>query len=415
MNLPHDNKLTLWPAFGLGLSVAAGNGLARFAYALVLPAMRTDLQWSYAEAGWLGTANALGYILGAVSGYLLLQRLRPSQLFTLGLLLTVSALLLTGLRAEQLWLSSTRVAAGVGTAWTFACGGALVAARYQDHPQLGGTATGMFFAGGGIGIALAGICVNPLLAHTGSSGWPTAWLVLGLLATCVSLWPMLEAQRIGGNANTKASEALDLRGLWPSLGSYFLVACGYIVYMTFIFAWMSDQQLSWHLGTAVWLVLGGAAAVSPFVWRRALDTWHPGATLSATALAMLLGTLLPVLSANLASVLVSAASFGVSIFIAPAAVAVMIRKTMKPTQWARGMIFYTVLFAIGQAIGPVLSGWVADHSSLNASMGFASALLGIAAALALTGMKQVNFRIRAQSPEPSPLDFSAAHARDKGG
>ena len=57
MNLPHDNKLTLWPAFGLGLSVAAGNGLARFAYALVLPAMRTDLQWSHAEAGWLGRSR----------------------------------------------------------------------------------------------------------------------------------------------------------------------------------------------------------------------------------------------------------------------------------------------------------------------------------------------------------------------
>ena len=393
MSSPRAEQISLWPAFGLGLSVAAGNGLARFAYALVLPAMREDLGWTYAEAGWLGTANALGYILGAISGYVLLRRLRPSQLFTYGLVLVFVPLLLTGLRADHLWLSATRIAAGVGTAWAFACGGALVAARYQHHPALRGAATGVFFASGGIGIALAGVCVNPLLAYTGSAGWPGAWLMLGTLATLASIWPIREARRIGGSANEKSSEAMDLRGLWPSLVSYFLVACGYIVYMTFIFAWVRGQQLSWQFGTAVWLMLGASAALSPFVWRRALDAWHPGVTLSASSVAMLLGTVLPLLSAGAAPVLLSAACFGVSIFIAPAAVAVLIRKTMRPAQWAQGMTFYTVLFAIGQAIGPVLSGWVADRSSLNASMLLAAALLGLAAALALVSLQRATDRM----------------------
>ncbi len=54
---------SLWPAFALCLSMAVANGLGRFAYALLLPAMREDLHWSYAQAGWLNTANALGYVL----------------------------------------------------------------------------------------------------------------------------------------------------------------------------------------------------------------------------------------------------------------------------------------------------------------------------------------------------------------
>jgi len=29
--------------------------------------MRDDLGWSYAQAGWLNTANALGYVLGAAA------------------------------------------------------------------------------------------------------------------------------------------------------------------------------------------------------------------------------------------------------------------------------------------------------------------------------------------------------------
>ena len=41
-------------------------GLARFAYALLLPAMRADLGWSYADAGAINTANAAGYLAGAL-------------------------------------------------------------------------------------------------------------------------------------------------------------------------------------------------------------------------------------------------------------------------------------------------------------------------------------------------------------
>lgn len=94
---------SLWPAVGLGLGVAVGNGFARFSYALLLPAMRDDLHWNYAEAGWLNTANALGYVVGAVSGYVLLREARPSQLFIVGLLVTVVMLSITGLRADRWW------------------------------------------------------------------------------------------------------------------------------------------------------------------------------------------------------------------------------------------------------------------------------------------------------------------------
>ena len=40
------------------LAMAVGNSL-RFAYALILPAMRDDLAWSYTQAGALNTINAV--------------------------------------------------------------------------------------------------------------------------------------------------------------------------------------------------------------------------------------------------------------------------------------------------------------------------------------------------------------------
>ena len=56
-------------ALALALSIAAvvSLGITRFSYGLLLPPMRDDLGWSYSLAGLMNTANALGYLVGALS------------------------------------------------------------------------------------------------------------------------------------------------------------------------------------------------------------------------------------------------------------------------------------------------------------------------------------------------------------
>ena len=44
---------------GLSLGVLVTNGFGRFAYGLILPAMRADLDWSYAQAGLEPTTPAV--------------------------------------------------------------------------------------------------------------------------------------------------------------------------------------------------------------------------------------------------------------------------------------------------------------------------------------------------------------------
>src|SRR5258708_39527582 len=58
---------TLMLAAGLSLGSAIALGLARVAYALLWPSLKLDLGWSFAQAGALDTANALGYLLGALA------------------------------------------------------------------------------------------------------------------------------------------------------------------------------------------------------------------------------------------------------------------------------------------------------------------------------------------------------------
>ena len=81
--------------------------------------------------------------------------------------------------------------------------------------------------------------------------------------------------------------------------------------------------------------------------------------------------------------LCSAAVFGLGMFIAPSSVAVLVRQRVPSDLWAKGMTLFTVVFALGQAIGPVAAGAIADSRSLTESLFFGAGLLLAAALLAL--------------------------------
>jgi MFS family permease len=68
-----------WAVHAVALSLAATVlGLSRFGYGVLLPAMRAELGWSYAEAGLLDTANAVGYLAGALLCPVLMSRAGPA-------------------------------------------------------------------------------------------------------------------------------------------------------------------------------------------------------------------------------------------------------------------------------------------------------------------------------------------------
>src|SRR5438067_5448999 len=139
---------------GLALGPAVALGLARFAYALLLPAMRSDLGWSYAQAGLLNTANAVGYLAGAVGGARLTRRLGTRRAFTAGLAVTTLAIAASAASGNLVVLSLLRAVGGASGAVVFIAGAALTAQLAADgdtgrNPAL---VLGIYFAGAGAGI-----------------------------------------------------------------------------------------------------------------------------------------------------------------------------------------------------------------------------------------------------------------------
>ena len=81
-----------WVLAGLTLGVLVTSGFARFAQGLILPAMRAELGWTCAQAGWLNTSTALNYLAGAVATMVPSRRIGAATLFAAGLLATAPVL-----------------------------------------------------------------------------------------------------------------------------------------------------------------------------------------------------------------------------------------------------------------------------------------------------------------------------------
>jgi MFS family permease len=373
----------VWIALGLSFAPAVSNGIGRFAYALILPAMRSDLGWSYTEAGWVNTANALGYLAGALLMTRLVRRMGPHRLFVAGLIATAATVLASGLVRSHAALLLFRTVAGVGGAFAFIAGGALAAELFAERPQHAAAGIALYFGGGGLGIVFSGVTLPWLFAVRGPQAWNAAWIGLGLLSAAMCVPSLIAAARVPQVPIASASSRWRKTPLALSLIGYFVFAVGSIVYMTFIIAWMRDRGAGPAEISTMWGLLGLAIVLSPPLWRPALTRWRGGLPLAAAIVACAAGAAVPLLSTTLGAMVASAILFGGAFFIPPAAVTEIARRSVPREALGSALATYTVAFAAGQPLGPVVAGAIADATgTLFAGLLAAVVLMLIAAALA---------------------------------
>lgn len=373
---------------GLALGVTVTNGFARFAYGLLLPAMKSEMGWTYAQAGWLNTANALGYIGGALLTMLLIRRVPPTRLFAFGVVTTTLALLATGLNPALGWQTGWRIAAGVLGAMSFSTAGTLAAGLFQGDTRRNALAIAILFGtGGGLGIVLAGAVLPLMLQACGAASWPLGWVLIGGASLCcvpLSLWAALQLRTPAQGSQATDHTPLPLRRMLPEMAGYAGFGLGYIVYLTFLSAWMTEQRASAGFIALVWVVLGTCICLSPFVWRRVLARHASGLPLALILTCIAIGSALPVVLPNGPVLLVSAVVFGLSVFMAPGAVTNFARQNLPPAAWGRAISLFTLVFAVAQTAGPYGAGLVGDLSgNIGVSLLAAAALLLVGAVLAL--------------------------------
>jgi MFS family permease len=294
----------------------------------------------------------------------------------------VVCIALVGATQALSWMMLWRFSAGIGAAWVFACGGALVAMRYSATPAVAGTAISVFYSGGGLGIALSGLVVAPVLS--GAMPWQHAWYALGLAGLVLMLPPLVSAYKISSPVLPNVSgvgkaPSFVWTPFWRLFLAYFLFGMGYIVYLTFVIAWLKEMRLdvSWSVG--LWVLMGLATMASSWIWRKPMNTWTPTHTYCAAACCTAVGSAIPIVFRQPAALLASVVLVGASFFMVPASIAAFTRRMLPPSLWATSMNAFTMVFALGQALGPVMAGWLADTAGMNAAMLFGALTLLVCA------------------------------------
>ena len=371
-------------AFLLSFGPTVSNSFARFAYALVLPAMRTDLALDWSSAGWLNTANAIGYLGGALLARMLVRRTGNRVLFAVGMVVTAVALAATGLFRDVGALTVMRGLSGVGGAMIFVCGGALSGNVFPGQPARATTTIAIYFAGGGIGLMLCGVAVPLLLEAYGDTAWPLAWQAMGVASLAMAAAATWAAWNIEEPGAAPGSADWRLAPFLPQFLAYVCFGLGYIGYMTFVIAWMRVNGAGTGMVIAVWTVLGAATLAAPAVWAGPCERWRGGRPLAAVMAVLSAGAMLPMASLHPAALLASATLFGLAMFSAPSAVSSLIKHLLPKPAWGSAMATFTVAFAASQIVGPVATGWVADRfGSLRPGLTASAAVLLLGALLAL--------------------------------
>ena len=373
----------LLTAASLSLAAAVALGLARFSYALLLPPMRADLAWSYFTAGAMNTANAAGYLAGALLAPRLLARLDARRFMLAGVALSAGLLALHGAARVDALLYAVRFAAGTASAAGFVGGGLLAARLAQRAPAHAGLVLGVYYGGVGLGIVASALGLPPLL-EIPAAGWPGGWVAVGLLSAVFGLAAARGTRSLTAPTTPGASRAaFAWRPYAFGLAGYGLFGIGYIGYMTFVITLLREQGHAAGTVSAFYALLGVGVVASSWLWARLLQRHRGGLPLALLNALLALATALPLLGGPVLAAFASGALFGAVFLSVVASTTALVRHNAEPAAWPAGIAAFTVVFAAGQIVGPSVVGWVADGpGGLERGFALSAAALALGAVLA---------------------------------
>ena len=400
----------LTTALGLAMGAAISLGLARFSYALFLPLMREDLHWSYLAAGAMNTANASGYFLGALLCPWLFKKISAAKAFVYASLLTSLALGLSGLGTGILEFFSLRLLAGIFSAFVFVGGGILAARLGSQHPTKSGLLLGIYYGGTGIGIVVSSLIIPLAVDLANQSGWTHAWqlgwwvlAVVGCLLTFISARPSLSIPLVPSKQNS--GEATSTSSYATIIFAYGCFGMGYIGYMTFVVALLRQLGMSSGSINLFYSILGLCVIASSRIWAKMLDTYKGGRSLGTLNLLLAIASFVPAIIAlclnpseelgalSIVAIYFSGIIFGSCFLSAVASTTAFVRHNLPQTQWVSGITIFTITFAVGQVVGPTLTGWISDHFgglAIGLLLSGGILLLGAIAAFYQRPLKQVS-------------------------
>ena len=366
-----DNRSPWLIALGGMLALAVAVGLGRFIYTPILPNMIADLGLSKTQAGWIASANYVGYLVGALAASS--PRLRGSRRLWMigGLLLGATTTAVVGLVSDLAVFMIIRFIGGGASAFAFVYSSTLVVDQLLKINQ--GGLSAVHFGGVGLGITLSALIVSGAVII--GIDWRGQWIAGGLVSLIAALLVcLLVPEQSQSGAVSGAGEKKP--GLIALIAAYGLFGFGYIITATFLMTIVRETGGVHKLEPVIWLVVGltGIPSVAAWMWvGRRVGVLK---AFSIACIAEVIGVCASVLWSSPIALLIAGILLG-GTFIALTALGLVGGRAFTTGDPRQVVGLMTASFGFGQIVGPTYAGTLYDMtgSFIPASMTAVVALI----------------------------------------
>lgn len=367
------------------------HGIGRFSYTPLLPLMRED-GLNIAQAGWLASANYIGYLLGAL--FTVWHRGNRVRWLQGGIVVSIATTLAMGvIPAPSLW-ALIRFVSGVSNGIVFVYASNLVFSRLAKEER--GALGGLLYAGVGLGMSISGLLVQGIDAL--GWRWQWGWLLAGAIciAAVVPAWRIRECSvAASAGAAGKASGRL----FWV-VGGYGCAGLGYIVSATFLPAIVRDTPGLASFAPMSWIIVGLAATPSSLFWSwLAHRIGELPALLWAYGL-QAVGVMAPIWLPGMVGAASGALLLG-STFLGIVTMAMALARRHDPHGGSRTVGLMTSAYGVAQIIGPLLTAALSKRSDgMALALEIATASLVVGAALLIVSAQESQPAAHPQTDKP---------------
>jgi predicted MFS family arabinose efflux permease len=328
-----------------------GIGLARFAYAPLLPAVIAQGWFAPEAAAYLGAANLLGYLAGSITAPALARRIGGRAALRGAMLLATVSLAACSSPMPFAWFFIWRLLSGIVGGLIMILAPSMALAQVPTSRR--GLAGGVIVTGVGLGIAASGMLV-PLVIRWGLT---QAWLGLALVALALAIfswgaWPTATpTSAVSGTARRFGSICL----------SYGLCGVGLGPHMVFLVDFVArGLGRGLDAGSLAWVLFGVGALCGPIAVGRIVDRFGAERAFRLVVVAEAAAVALLLFPSSAANLNASALLGGLVASGITAAMLGRIGMRAGNDQTARqhGWTQATIAWAIGQAAGTYGMAWL---------------------------------------------------------
>lgn len=382
------------------VAMAVAMGIGRFVYTPILPGMMEELHLSAGDAGLIASSNYLGYLLGAftAAGGWAHGRERVVMLAALAASGILAGLM--GFTDSTLAFLVIRFFAGVASAFVIV----FLAAIVFSHLAVAGRNGLQALHFGGVGLGIAGSSLMMALLVSSHASWVAGWMVaaaLSLVGFVITLLMIDRGPALSGGSGREP--ALNWNSpLVKVTIAYGLFGFGYIVTATFLVAIVRQGGGSRTFEAMVWMVTGLAGMPSIWLWQKIAGKTGLYVAYALASLVEAVGVTASVAMSLPVGPLLGGFFLG-GTFIAITALGLQAGRVLSPQAPRRAFALMTASFGIGQLIGPLVAGALAERSggSFFVPSIAAAIVLVISAAIVWSAGRDVRQQVQEEARSPT--------------